>query len=660
MALGLGLGPAPGFGGGGGALSPQTFVGSALGGFSSSNYLSAAAAFIAFAPGMTLWMTLQLLGQTAASTGTLLVSSDLSTRGWMIQREGADGSLPGSLFFQTFGGSFSGVLIPLPTQAGIVTMAIRWRASDTHMIVTFDGGVATDLGAVAPGGAGTSACKVFIGCGSTGAGTLPLTDARVLALATWATEAPPLQAQYMTFTQGNRFVLQNGVIGAAVVDFLASRDFPAPFWASGTVYWSNPPARVLSGGVYYQTPSGGLSTVAPAVGTGADGVTWAVSPVVTMGSSPLTLTVTGLPTLTAVAETRYPALSSYYQDGRFAENNTDPSGYAWVARNPYTRFRVQTDATYLSVEAYATIDWPAPHPGVGAYLNGVYLGEYGLPSSGVPIPATTSHSAAHATFAIGAGSGKVVDLWEGDNDTSDYLQQPYFRAGTYIQAVRLPTLLGDGVTPAASAVLSPLSAPAHRVVLLVDAVVGWESATPFAAAPVALLRTAHPYPTDGITQAGGASLAMAEFALRADSVTSVVAELDGTNTNTVWINLGVLDYGGPSGSSAATYAAGYQAVINGICAGKPGVHIYVQSPTQIISPLNEATPNVYGNILADYRTAVAALTVPAGSTIVHINGANGAIVSNANISTDGRSYLQAGIAQWVAYVTTTLTTAGLL
>jgi hypothetical protein len=483
------------------------------------------------------------------------------------------------------------------------------------MLLTFDGGDPIDKGAVPPAEACDASCTTYVGAGYLGPGRLPAGSTRVLAFATWASEATAAQASAFTFPTGNRFVLPEAVRAAAVVDLQPSRD------------WNG-----------------------------------AASTLTTLGSAPVTLGVAGALRLFPVAEARYVADSAYYVDSRQAEPNVDSGGYAWTVRNPYAHLRAQTDAEYVSAEAYATIYWNYPYPELGSYVNGIAGASVPVPLSRVPIPGT-AHPAQIATFYVGAGAAKVVDLWEGSADTNDYFCQQYFRAGTFIQALRLPTLLTDGVTSANSSMLRPPPPPAHRVVLLMDEAEGWYTVDPERTSVLARLRQSYPYPTDGIAEYGGASLAMAEFAIRADSVSSIVAQLDGTSTNAVWIGLGMLDYGGPTGDSAAHFQNAYQGVVNGICSGKPGTQLYLQSPLQRVAPATESA-NDYGNTLGDYRTAVQSIATgscPAGCSCTYVNCGGGACVSNANMDGNTGIYLtNAGVAQLENVIASTLEGAGLL
>ena len=609
------------------AVTSTTFTGAALGSFTSTAYLSVSATPIVWAPGKTIFLGLQLLGKTAAAAEAVIGSYDGATHGWFIQRGGpANGANQGNFFIN----SASGITLiwAPPAMAGITQVAFQWRASDNHLVATPDGGPSADLGVLTPGTECTTQCTSWIGAGAAGAGTQPTSDVRLLAMATWANEAPPGLAQQLTFTTGNRLTLQAAVLQSAVIDFQPSRDW-----------------------------DGSATTVT------------------TFGSTPITFTVTGHPTLTAVAEKRYVALSSYYQDGRYAQVLTDAYGNAYTARNPYSHLRAQTDALYVSVEAYATIQWPAPHLGVGAYVNGSYLSQYALadtPAAYASVTPALPRNPQGASWALAAGSAKIIDLWEGSGDTNDYPLngtgappvvggQPLWISGNYITAIRLPTLMIDGATVANSSVLQPLSPPAHRVVFLSSIVEDWYSTTPLSTSTTALLRAAYTYPSNGITRAGGASVAMGDFVLLPGSISSVVAELDGTSTNVVWSNLGDLDYGGPECVPTATFTAAYQGFVNGVCTGKPGTVFYLQTPTQHISPGTEAA-NACGATLGAYRALIQALTCPGACTCVHVDGSAGAIVSNGNIevSETGYAYLPAGITQYETFIATTLAAANML
>jgi hypothetical protein len=599
---------------------PVTYQGQALGGFSASAYVSGTAT-IAWAPGETLWLELQLLGQTNSTTGVIVGSADPGTytHGWFLLRGGPAATPPGSIYVNNGAGTTTSINVAVPN-LGISTIALVWRAADNHVLATVNGSLQIDLGALAPVTACGGTCTTYVGAGYVGTGTYPGTDVRVLALATWASEATAAQTEALTFPAAgqNRLHLQSAVRSGAVVDLQFDRDW-----------------------------NGIASTIT------------------TLGSSPIALAVTGSPTLTHADETRMPLKSYMYGDGKFAVPMVDSNGYKWTARNPYAHVRVQTSATYLTAETYTTETWQAPYTSVASFVGGTY-NQTILLNEGNSYPIYGASVPSLATFTPGAGTAKVVDLWEGSNDCADWqLQDPYGPWGSYMQALWVPVYLLDGATPSTSSILAPLAAPTHRVVLLGDGpTTDWllPYNVPLAEYSIpGLLRHAYPYPTDGITVDSAASLAMVEFASRAVNLSSLVAELDGTSTNAVWISLGTIDFENRATPTLSQFQTAYQAAVNGICAGKPGTALWLQSPVQRISPASET----YGPYtLTQFRSVISGIatsTCPAACTCTYVECGAAACVSNANVDPTSGIYLtQAGLAQLEGVIVTNLTGAGQL
>ena len=133
---------------------------------------------------------------------------------------------------------------------------------------------------------------------------------------------------------------------------------------------------------------------------------------------------------------------------------------------------------------------------------------------------------------------------------------------------------------------------------------------------------------------------------------SIAAELDGTVSNVLWIQLGTNDYGA-SPITVANFQTYYGQLLDAIHALVPGASIYCQSPIQRISPSSEAA-NGLGYTLPNYRTAISTVVSTRTSFCTYVEGAAGAIVSNANMYTDGIHLTTAGDAQYKAFIKTTL------
>src|SRR5262249_13615608 len=111
------------------------------------------------------------------------------------------------------------------------------------------------------------------------------------------------------------------------------------------------------------------------------------------------------------------------------------------------------------------------------------------------------------------------------------------------------------------------------------------------------------------------------------------------------------------------FQAAYQSVVDGICAGKPGTYLYLQSPLQRVAPASEGA-NPYGSTLGDYRAVIEGIaggSCPSGCTCVYQECAAEACVSDQNMDRNTGVYLtDPGLAQLESVIATTLSGAGLL
>lgn len=586
------------------------FTGQGLGNFSSANRVrSADGGIIDFTRGKTLWLILQAGSFPASLAGTIVGSYDTTgDRGWSLE------VFPDRTLHFLSDNVEGDTTIELK---GVLTLCFVWSLADSHMRCAVNG-YWIDCGVMPaptpPGGTWQSVIGTALGIpGRENFG------GRVLAIDLWDFEATQNQAQSYTFTQGNRYSLRSEITSVAAFDFNAPRDF-------------NP---------------AGFST---------------------LGTSPVTFVVTGSPALGNLAEKRIVTEDADYFDGKFSEFHVD-GGYAYTVRNPYIRLPLTIDADTVAAEAFATDTWFQQFEALGCYISGSYHSSESL-NINTQFPIVTPHPSI-PVFSLGPGAGKSVDLWEGSGDSNDFGFQPYFRFGSFIQAVRVPTLAFDGVTVTSGGLRTPPPPPAHRLVIVSDFTFDWllpgtGTDVPANKSAVALLRQAYPHPVSGVTHHGWASLGMASFAT-SDTRVALLEELDGTSTNTVWFLLGNVDWRGPLNTgecSVADFQAYYQAVVDAVCAAKPGVHLYLMSPIQEVSPpaLDENTPNGFGNTLPQYRAAIAAVAagVYPGCTVTYVNGAAGAVIGMGNMDASGIYPNQAGLAELASFVGTTLSGAGLL
>lgn len=590
-----------------GSVQVQTFTGSALGGFTSGNKVqSAAGATQAFAPGSTMWIILQGLGVGGGTTEIVLsCTAGSNAKGWMLTRQAGTGAL----FLLAGNGSF--VQLFTPPVNGIIVACLVWRASDSHVLYSVGGSAAPgggliDAGACAQSAAVDSSCTSAIGTGNGVFSSSPLTSARVIAYAIQNSEASAATAKGLTFIQTSRYVLPAGATSGAVVDFNAARDFNAA----------------------------GFST---------------------QGSSPVTFGVTGSPALTAVGEMRIAPPSSLHWDGKQAISHTttvNGAPFTYVIRDSYSRLRMMTDGLYIGVEGESTMFQDhTDQASVGLWVNGAYK----------TFASFTQVGPQAFDLQPGTGTGKACDVWDGSQilNTIDGVTID----GSVGTAVRLPTLLTDGTTSANSSVTHPV-APQHRGVVVGDSImVGFNASNNFLTSLAALLRADFPTSgTGGVTIHATGSLAVMTLAADAATATASAAiiaqELDGTVSNFVWLALGTNDYGllgedakNPT-PATSPFGLAYARLVDAIHAASPGTTFFCESPIQRIAPATEAA-NSAGSTCGDFRTAIAAVVAARPAFCTYVEGAAGAIVSNANMASDGIHVLDAGEVQMHDTIKTT-------
>jgi len=580
-----------------GASAPAAhlYTSSALGGFSSSNKIDSAAGQVAdLRPGKTLWLILQTgVASTASTTENVLGSNTGNlSKGWWLTRAGADlGADAGRFYLLAGGGNFAALAFP-PTN-GIALICFVWKASNNHVLVSINGGALVDFGACACTPADSS-CKTYVGSVNASFGGLPLTTARVLAFATWSTEASATDAATYGFTQGNRYVLPSGVTQSAVVDFNAARDFTA-------------------------------------------------SSILTHGSSPVTLTVTGSPTLTTVSEKRYVLSNANYADSKIA-TAAMASEYRYTIRNPYARAKLTTSALSIGVEAISTLASTIPNEGgVGLYVGGSYVSETLLSQASKP---------QILELQLGSGAGKSVEVWEGPQAFGGTFTDP--RLGIFVQAIRVPQVLVDGSSSTASALTAPAT-QSKRLALLTDSIgVGFYVDNFAQHSPTALLRADYP---GGVTCHGAGNESVHNLAhddaTAAATAARVASVFAGATEKDLVVTLGTNDYG-LHGTAIATFTAEVGRLLDAIHAADAGILVWWVTPIQRISPASESA-NGAGATLGDYRTAITSAGNARSGYVEVVDGAAGAIVSNGNMDTDDGIHIRAaGAAQLKAAIKMTV------
>lgn len=591
--------------GSGGAA--RDFSSSALGGFTSTdNLVSAVGQQIDFKPGRTIWLAFQSTGTVASTTETILACRQgtfASGKGFWLTRAGTASGSSASRFYILAPGN-SAAELGAANQApsfGITLIAIVWRVSGNVVTSVMNGGPAINSVSAIPGVAVDATCTCYMGGPESGLGSIALTSGRVLALAVWSAEATTLEMQSGTFPgTGTRMNLPASVTGSAscTFDFVAARDFVP-----------------------------GAATC------------------VTRGSSPVTFSVNGTPALATVAERRYAAAGSLYADSKRAESAVTAGGYAFTVRDTYARIGVTTDARHIGVECLSTMQSTfAPQSAVGLYNGGTYVSQTTITQDSIP-----------QMFDIQApaGSAKALRVWEGEQNETNGTT----RVGTFVQAIRVPLYLSDGVT-AANGSLLPVTPPQKRLILIGDSIfTGFYATTPHQGSLPALVRQDYPTSgTGGVTAfcAGTESAHNLASDTAAANATAalIAASCDGTVSNTIWIQLGTNDYGFLARASAS-FAVEYARLVDAIHAAVPAAILYLQSPFQRISPSTEAA-NSAGSTLPNFRTAISTVASARAGWTTYIEGGGGAIVSDANMYSDGIHMVDAGFAQAKAAMKVTL------
>lgn len=546
------------------AITYTDYASKALGGFSSSAYFQAPAnSTIPFTPGTTLWLAVQVTATAAASWETLLESTDgaayPSAKGFRLVRAGLDSGATAGKLILSVGGSLPAIYTVPTTIGAIVALCIVWKASDHSILVSANGG--PQVSTAGPAAVSQDAtCRARLGYSTFNA----LSTLRLLAYALTGTEASATQAAAGTYSAGSRYALPASVTSVALQEWQAARDW-----------------------------DGSASTST------------------TLGSSPIAYVKTGAPVLKAVSERRFTAASGNVYDSRSAVAKVDGSGSAYTIRRAYARWCYTSSAIIAAVEAYSTLLAINTQAVTGLYVNGTWTSETTAPSLG---PVTTG-------VALGAGSGKAVDVWEGPQAMAGSSGE---HLGTFVQAVRFPLLATDGTT-AYTTTANARAAVQKRLVVFGDSIFCGFYATPMTENSLtALLRADFPTTgTGGVTCYAVGNESVHDLAGTQDAsdatAAALIAECDGTSSNVVVCNLGTNDYGGVQ-DSAATFTANATRLLASIDAARGSVPGFAMIWYDPIARGTE-TANVNGATLGDIRAAIqgfagayAWLTVKAGSS----------------------------------------------
>lgn len=556
------------------------FNGAGVDTFSTSNYISSAT-LRDFRPGQSLafifFCTTNLQGMAIyQNMFGCWINSIGAGKGWrMINQDGG-------VYFASQGSNITR-LNTTAFPVGLQRCALTWRASDNHVLFSLNGANQVDLGALTTGTAVDNTCTTQIGRDT------HLVDTYYTALTS---------GSVCSWAILNRELSSVEQVTLATIPLTQSR-----FSFDGTIVPSD------SSTVFYFEAYKNW-----------DGVS---STFTTLGSSPVTFTVTGSPNLTNYGEYRIATTDKKYFDSKISIPQT---GY--TQRECYARLRLSgVNGINIGYEYYNDFSGSTLNAGgIGLYINGTY-NTTAVPSNYTPVSALTD-------FILPTGSNKAIDLWEG-NQIFVSNAQPNIINGSYINYIRVPQ---------GSTFLTP-TAPQKRLVLLGDSIMsGFYPSVPNNTGITALLRKDFPTSgTGGVTCHcwGGNTLYNngSTSGQRQTLANLLSSELDGTSANYLWIQLGTNDYGANLWS-ASSFGTAYADLLDKINALSPSTVIYCQTPFPRVSPSVE-TANGSGNTLSDYRTQItnaanarSSFCVPIDGTTIYAN----TLIYNASTQPTGRYY----------------------
>jgi len=557
----------------GGSFFGTSFSSAELGNFdeSASRYVRSSSGSLDFRPGKTLYISVDF-ASAAGANNELLVGYFTGNyaaggKGWVLER----GTSSDILYLTSWDG-IGYVAINTGTRLGVRQIAITWKAADNHVVVSLDGGAAVDVGSlVTPSSDGT--CVVCVGSPAS-TGNLYADSLKTGSICAFGMIASELSSANLALasasmngaTPNNRFILPS-LFASPVVDFNTYRD------------WNGVAATIT-----------------------------------TLGSSPVTLAVTGAITKTDTSEVYYATSAAMYHDNGLNVSET----YA-VRHNAFARIRFTTSLRRLAIHQTSTIyGWyTGSFASIGIFNGGTYASNS---------TSTVANASQVVDSLMPAGSSKTIDLVEG---TQAYVAGNIL--GTFISGIRLPT----------DAVITAPTAPADRVVNIGDSIdSGYITANAQSDNPIAVLRG---LTTRKVTMLGWGSLSLYDFTnsgVRATWVAAVTAMMNGTNSNTLVIEAMTNDYGLVT-QSAANYATNAGAFIDALKVAVPNLKVVIFGAISRVAPASEAA-NVFGDTLGAYRTAASGLT-SGRAYLTYVD--NSGLVSGANHSADGIHVNTTGAAQ---------------
>jgi hypothetical protein len=280
-------------------------------------------------------------------------------------------------------------------------------------------------------------------------------------------------------------------------------------------------------------------------------------------------------------------------------------------RNALASVRFTTSASQISIEYWCTFAYQQTT--IDTFVNGTLVSTITPVSTGSVVTATVNLPS--------PGTAQLVEVYESE-------QWPG-QIGTAIRRVYVGS--GNGLSP-----ITP-SAPSRRMVVCGDSIAGGSLAEPESQGWIGLTRADYP---GRVTMTGWAGAGIYNRTASGTSVTAlaneVVAGMDGTGTNEVWLALVYNDYYGSDGTGIAGWTAAggfttlYTALVNAILTAKPAAKIWCAGP--IITTVVAANQN--GETISTFRSATSALvTALADSRVAYVDAWSWLLVGD--LTSDG-------------------------
>ena len=296
-------------------------------------------------------------------------------------------------------------------------------------------------------------------------------------------------------------------------------------------------------------------------------------------------------------------------------------------QSPFARWKFETDANVLKVTGETTIyDLFSSYAELGLFVDGAWQ------APGLAFQANETR-----TFTKLLPSGtKTIEIVAG------LTSRPVATVlGTFINSIELINFFDEAPSYA-------LTAPSttDRIVVYGDSIsVGSSSADAQKDAWTTQLRITH---GRNVLVEGYGYRALNDDCADASARTAFANRIASYSPSLIWLAIGTNDFG-LGRWSAADFGTAYADILDKLHVALPSVTIYCQSPLQRISPDSE-NANGFGDTLGDYRTEISNAATARNSYCTYVEGAAGAIVSDANLSADGLHPSTAGHAEYATAV----------